>query len=59
VRPFSPREKSRMRRAENQGASILNSLTPTLSLRVRELSGTAVGRTILIMKKISCYTKLA
>jgi hypothetical protein len=42
VRAFSLREKDRMRGLENQSFSFSNPLTPTLSLRERGPSGTAV-----------------
>jgi len=37
--PFSPREKDRMREKRNHSVSLSNPLTPTLSLRERELTG--------------------
>jgi hypothetical protein len=38
-RSFSLREKDRMRGLKNQGVSLSNPLSPTLSLRERELTG--------------------
>jgi len=39
VRPFSPREKERMRGSRNQRVGSIHPLTPTLSLRERESMG--------------------
>jgi hypothetical protein len=38
-RPFSLREKDRMRGLENQGVSLSNPLSPALFRRERELTG--------------------
>jgi hypothetical protein len=53
VRPFSLREKDRMRGSKNQSVCFSNPLTPTLSLRERELNGTAVTKNIFISNH--CY----
>jgi hypothetical protein len=54
VRPFSLAEKDRVSGLENQGLNFLNPLTPTLSLRERELSVTAMMALLDIVIALAC-----